>query len=1607
MNLKEGFNRLTAALSIAQHKRLLQLETALPSATLVVERAQWSESVNGFDQPAVLAPLVAVVDCLSTSAHLELKALIGEQMSLRLMCADASYRTWHGYVAQAAQLGSDGGLARYRLQLVAFTHLLGLRQDSRVFLGQRADEIIGSVLRAYPQANFKLELSPEALAAAPVRGTTTQYRETDAAFVQRLLSEEGWNHRLEHSDDGKPLSAAKAAKHCLVIHDAQAKRPELGALRFGKTETRGFLGLPEDTITAIAIERSVQPNAVTQAGWDARQLAGVSAEARSALDAGELPTLEVYDGRGERRFAQHAQGEDKAHGPLADHQAALAIARHELAMKVLHGESAVRSLAPGANFHLTGHSLYSALGARADNQFLVLSVQHEAANNLGSEAARLLQSTALEAGSYSNHFQAVPAAATLVPPATPKPRAPGVQAALVVGHEGDTVTTERDLRVRVQFPWQRGQAPLAGGLGAPLTPGQEETGHAPGNAAASQWLRVAQPSAGANWGAAFIPRVGTEVLVDFIEGDIDRPMVVGQLHNGQDALPWPAGADSGANHPGTLSGWHSETLDGEGMNQWVVDDATSQLRMRLASHSQGSPWSELTLGHLIGQGARSSQRGAWLGSGFYAHTEGWASLRAGQGLLLSTSARPGSYGSAQSTQMDAQEAVAQLKGAQQLGQALGDAASAQGAMKLASHTADKKEALQGLIESIDPQHEGKHASEKKANGRESGEPVESFAKPYIVIDTPSSAITASPATLASFSGQDTSLTAQGDVHAAAAHTFSLVSGQTTSLYTHQGELQTIAANGNLSVRAHTDQLEILADKDITVISVNDEITITASTRIEMIGGDSKVVLDGSNIDFVTPGTFVVKAASHDWAGGGSGSGSLPSLPNERQKLLGQAPGSFKSTFARDQLKRFAGEADEASFVSDMALVFGIDVPLDAYRTFYAQAKAGMPELPHKLGYGGSAEYDVAQKCIWVDEPLACRATKGDEKAQWDLLYALVLAWGDHVQHQLRRVWSRTDGAPRPQANAPYALAMLDLTGQSQSTYATLQSTEASGAIQVKHQPLQRRIQMTETTYAQARDQVGADGLNYRLHDGVYRPERDGPLRVVPVFDAKMMKDDPKEGVHNHHTIEQALRADERFGPYERGMIYYGNWLRDWSQMCDGFMLPPGQVGLGLSREHMTTAVMLMGQVVATTYIPTSAWERARPTVEFRKARLPQCMELLGCYRPEEHIDNPAGLPDSRPHKYPAGWLVDLPVDKRILEVDPLTSMRRYIGDANLTGGYPSSLVYLQRQLRQACQLGKTAEGLIHLGSALHVLEDFFAHTNFVELALRKAKQRDVVTWVPSRSSLKDMPITTGQFTTEDMLFSLAYKMADLMAPVSQTGKRMDKVHYEGLELSDWVVWAVLHDSGRTWTASVFKGYCQVMYRAAESAKGLVPDIVRKGYEQARLMAHGIVAAALKKQAGARIRRPQIEQYDFDSSMDPSHTMVAKDANDHPLHDLAGSLARLAVLDVGRSVADVWDGKAGADQVVASASKYFVHPAHSSLFDKQVAAWAAKHPVEIRKASDQAAAIKRSQEHHHGTGHHEHPLPQQSTPAWQFWTMHYTPLTGQPDLLASVNPRAAA
>ncbi|MEY4427445.1 MAG: hypothetical protein RLZZ182_134, partial [Pseudomonadota bacterium] len=238
--------RLKATLDVTQGTRLLQLETSLPSGSLLVERVRLHEAVHAAE------PLWAEIDCLSTSAFLSLKPLMGEQACLKLHQADGSWRHWHGHVAQAAQLGADGGLARYRLTLAAWTHWLQHRLDTRIFQDLNTQGVVEQVLRAWPQANFRFDVAQP----GPLRAITTQYRESDWAFVQRLMAQEGWSWRLEHAQNATPsvapgaTGAARQSQHVLVIFDGQAQRPQLGDVAYSRPDIRrGAKGLAQDTIT--------------------------------------------------------------------------------------------------------------------------------------------------------------------------------------------------------------------------------------------------------------------------------------------------------------------------------------------------------------------------------------------------------------------------------------------------------------------------------------------------------------------------------------------------------------------------------------------------------------------------------------------------------------------------------------------------------------------------------------------------------------------------------------------------------------------------------------------------------------------------------------------------------------------------------------------------------------------------------------------------------------------------------------------------------------------------------------------------------------------------------------------------------------------------------------------------------------------------------------------------------------------------------------------------------------------------------------------------------------------------------------------------------------
>ena len=368
---------------------------------------------------------------------------------------------------------------------------------------------------------------------------------------------------------------------------------------------------------------------------------------------------------------------------------------------------------------------------------------------------------------------------------------------------------------------------------------------------------------------------------------MDRPVIVAQLYNGSDTPPFSAGVDSGVNHAGYLSGMHSHNLDDGGYNQWVVDDTQAQLRMRLASSTAAS---QLNLGYLIAHSPTSAHRGCYRGQGVELRTDAWGMVRGAEGVLLSTIMRPVNGASITSTQMDVQESVAQLTDAKSLGDALTKAAQHQTA--LASKDANKAQVA--LTTAIDQQQKGKYPA--PVNGQEAlkaivgsrdldaAQSTEKFATAIVHLESASNINLASPASTALFAGQHIHWTTQADMHWAAAYTLAAVSGNATTLFTNEGGIQLYAGNGPLSLQAHTDQLEILADKDITVISVNEHIVINANKKITLMAGQSSVTLEGGNITFACPGKFTVNGSQHLFDSGVNKPAVLGKLPDSRIDL---------------------------------------------------------------------------------------------------------------------------------------------------------------------------------------------------------------------------------------------------------------------------------------------------------------------------------------------------------------------------------------------------------------------------------------------------------------------------------------------------------------------------------------------------------------------------------------------------------------------------------------------------------------------------------------------------------------------------------------------------
>lgn len=459
-----------------QENRAIAIETALGAQALALRSFSLVEQLS--------QPFHIETELRSENGDIDFDQVIGHNATIRLQLGDKATRYFNGFITRLVQVASVATLAHYRATLSPWLWFLTRTADCRIFQDKSVPEILEEVFQLNGFDAYALKLSGQYAKCE----YCVQYRETDFNFVSRLMEQEGIYYYFQHEN----------GKHTLVAADSiSAHKPFPGYAEIPFCELQH--GAPvREAITDWTVEKEVQPvgYATTDFNFKTPKTSlRVSSMVNRAHGAAKF---EVFDYPGE--FADHGQGERLAAIRLDELQS-----QHES----LHGQASARGLAAGCTFKLKSHR-------RADQnrEYLVQRV------TLHADAGEFTSSRAAHDRDFFRcSFAALEKAQQFRPARrTPKPVVQGPQTALVVGPAGEEIHTDKFGRVKLVFHWDR---------------------YSKADENSSCWVRVAQAWAGKGWGAICTPRIGQEVIVEFLEGDPDRPIVTGRVYNGDALPPYP------------------------------------------------------------------------------------------------------------------------------------------------------------------------------------------------------------------------------------------------------------------------------------------------------------------------------------------------------------------------------------------------------------------------------------------------------------------------------------------------------------------------------------------------------------------------------------------------------------------------------------------------------------------------------------------------------------------------------------------------------------------------------------------------------------------------------------------------------------------------------------------------------------------------------------------------------------------------------------------------------------------------------------------------------------------------------------------------------------
>ena len=500
-------------MALTQKNRLLGLKTPLGEDVLLLT------AFHGREEMARLFQFE--LDLISDDDPIAAADIVGKNVTFSILQSDGTPRCFNGFVSQFVVGDEEGGRCNYQATVVPWLWFLTQTADCRIFQNKTVVEIIEQIFQDLGFSDYE---------TAEVRGShkqweyCVQYRETDFNFVSRLMEQEGIFYYFRHED----------GKHTLVMADqtgAYKDCPEK------EVDYPAYLGEDAitDHITGWEHRYEFHSGKCAQTDYNFKTPStSLMTDVGSVVQVSGIDKYEVYDFPGE--YASKSEG---------DAEVRLRMEEVEVEHDVANGASLCKTFTPGGKFKITG----ARAGADENKIFAITSISHSATEPMAYETGAAAELD------YGNTFTCIPESIVFRPARiTPKPLVSGIQTAVVTGPAGEEIYCDEHGRVKVQFHWDR--------------EGKKDEN-------TSCWARVSQVHAGKGWGGIDIPRIGEEVLLDFLEGDPDRPVITGRVYHAENMPPY--GLPAGKNISGIKT---NSTKGGGGYNEYVLDDTKSNELIR-------------------------------------------------------------------------------------------------------------------------------------------------------------------------------------------------------------------------------------------------------------------------------------------------------------------------------------------------------------------------------------------------------------------------------------------------------------------------------------------------------------------------------------------------------------------------------------------------------------------------------------------------------------------------------------------------------------------------------------------------------------------------------------------------------------------------------------------------------------------------------------------------------------------------------------------------------------------------------------------------------------------------------------------------------------------